>query len=432
MPDCRFSDPGCLIYNDPVPLMLTARKAYHFGKSLLLKAIPAAVFNGFPGRKLKIYGVTGTDGKTTSSTLLYTVLKEAGYKVALISTVAAYIGDQEIDTGFHVTSPEHWHVQQLLKRCVEEGIEHVVLEVTSHGIFQYRIWGVPFALAGITNISEEHLDYFVDYDHYLSAKAQLLAQAKTAVIPAEERCTVPLRAYLKQRRKSWVEYAAEPGNDEIGRAIRERFPEKYNHKNAQLVRTMAEQIGVERSAIAKAISVFPGVKGRMQEMPNTLGVKIVVDFAHTPQAQEAVLTALRPQTKGKLYVVFGCAGLRDHTKRPKMGEISTRFADLAIFTAEDPRTEKLQVIFRQMKEGVRPEDHHKLVTIPDRSEAIAFALEHAHKGDTVAILGKGHEQSMCYGTTEYPWSDQQAVEDWLQHSRSQSQANNRSQQSRHE
>lgn len=343
--------------------------------------------------------------------MLYHVLKTAGYKVALISTVAAYIGDEEIDTGFHVTSPEHWQVQSLLKRCADEGIEHVVLEVTSHGIFQYRTWGIPFVLGGITNVSEEHLDYFVNYDLYLRTKAELLLKAETAVIPAEERCTKPLRALLKKAGKNWKEYLPLSGTGAVEQAIKARFPETYNRKNAQLVRALAEEIGVSDEVLASAFTTFPGVKGRMQEMPNDLGLKVVVDFAHTPQAQEAVLTALRPQTKGKLWVVFGCAGLRDHTKRPKMGSISTTLADMAIFTAEDPRTEKLQVIFRQMKEGVASENKRKVITIPERKAAIAYALEHAQKGDTIAILGKGHEVSMCFGKTETPWSDQKVIQE---------------------
>jgi UDP-N-acetylmuramoyl-L-alanyl-D-glutamate--2,6-diaminopimelate ligase len=400
-----------LIYNDPVSLIFRVRKLYHFVKSLLLKALPAVVKFGFPGRRLKVYGITGTDGKTTSSTMLYHVLKTAGYKVALISTVAAYIGDEEIDTGFHVTSPEHWQVQQLLKRCVDAGIEHVVLEVTSHGIFQYRTWGIPFILSGITNVSEEHLDYFVNYDLYLRTKAELLLKAEKAAIPAEERCTKPLRALLKSAGKNWIEYSPLAGSGAVEKAIKTRFAENYNRKNAQLVRTMAYQIGVTDDVLEKAFRSFPGVKGRMQEMPNDLGIKIVVDFAHTPQAQEAVLTALRPQTEGRLWVVFGCAGLRDHTKRPKMGNISTSLADMAIFTAEDPRTEKLQVIFRQMKEGVASKNKRKVITIPDRMEAITYAIQNAKKGDTIAILGKGHEMSMCFGRVETPWSDQQAVKD---------------------
>jgi UDP-N-acetylmuramoyl-L-alanyl-D-glutamate--2,6-diaminopimelate ligase len=389
--------------------MLAVKQAHHFVNSLLRKAIPAAVYFGFPGKKLKIYSITGTDGKTTSSTMLFHALKTAGRRVALISTVAAFIGEEEIDTGFHTTSPEPWQIHKLLARCVKQGVDEVVLEVTSHGVFQYRVWGMDIALAGVTNITNEHLDYFETWELYAKAKSRLLERAQLAVLNADDRSF----AYLSNRQqalcKSYLTYSQQLPEGEIGKAIKKRFPESYNQWNASLVWTMAKQLGVSAEKFVKSIETFPGVKGRMQFMPNTLGMNIVVDFAHTPNALESALKALRPQTSGKMIAVFGCAGLRDRTKRPAMGGISTRLADLAVFTAEDPRTEDIQVIFRQMKEGVEPKNLRKVVTMADRGEAIAFAFSQAKKGDTIGIFGKGHELSMCWGTTEYPWSDQEAA-----------------------
>ena len=393
--------------------MLVVKQIHHFVNSLLLKALPAAVYFGFPGKKLRVYSITGTDGKTTSSTMLYHTLKTAGRRVALISTVAAFIGDEEIDTGFHTTSPEPWQIHKLLRRCLERNVQEVVLEVTSHGIFQYRIWGIDIALAGITNITNEHLDYFKTWKIYATAKSRLLERANLAVLNADDRSFGFLSARLRALGKTYLTYTQELPSGGVGKAIKQRFAEKYNQWNAALVWTMAKQLGVTEDIFAKSMASFPGVKGRMQYMPNELGMNIVVDFAHTPNALESALTALKPQTKGKLIAVFGCAGLRDHTKRPAMGGISTRLADLAVFTAEDPRTEDIQVIFRQMKEGVDPKNLHKVVTIPDRGEAIAFALAQAKKGDTIGIFGKGHEMSMCWGTVEHPWSDQAAVQKLL-------------------
>lgn len=389
--------------------MLALKQAHHFVNSLLLKAIPAAVTAGFPGKKLTVYGITGTDGKTTSSTMLYHVLKTAGHKVALISTVAAYIGDEEIDTGFHTTSPEPRQIHQLLKRCLDSGVDEVVLEVTSHGVFQYRVWGVEFAVAGVTNITNEHLDYFETWEKYAAAKARLLEKAGKAIINADDRSATYLRSRLQKNGKPFVEYRQALSSGEVGKVIKDRFPEPYNQWNAQFVWAFSQEVGVSEADFTKAIKNFPGVKGRMQEMPNERGLKIIVDFAHTPNALENALKALRPQTKGQLIAVFGCAGLRDKTKRPAMAKISTEIADLAVFTAEDPRTEDIQVIFRQMKEGVASKNLRKVVTISDREEAIRFALQQAKRGDTIGIFGKGHELSMCWGTTEYPWSDQEAV-----------------------
>lgn len=341
--------------------------------------------------------------------MLFNALKTAGRRVALISTVAAFIGDEEIDTGFHTTSPEPWQIHKLLRRCVDQGVEEVVLEVTSHGIFQYRVWGMDIALAGVTNITNEHLDYFKNWNIYAASKSRLLERANLAVLNADDRSFAFLSSRLQAQGKTYLTYSQEVPTGVVGKAIQKRFAEPYNQWNATLVWTMAKQLGVTAEVFARSIENFPGVKGRMQFMPNNLGLQVVVDFAHTPNALESALNALRPQTTGKLIAVFGCAGLRDHTKRPAMGGISTRLADLAVFTAEDPRTEDIQVIFRQMKEGVDPKNLRKVVTIPDRGEAIAFAFSQAKKGDTIGIFGKGHEMSMCWGTTEYPWSDQEAV-----------------------
>lgn len=392
------------------------RKLNHVVFSLGLKAFPSAVATGFPGKKLKIYGITGTDGKTTSSTMLYHVLKTAGYKVALISTVAAYIGDDEIDTGFHVTSPEPDQIHHLLKRCLDAGIEHVVLEVTSHGIFQFRIWGIEFQYTGITNISNEHLDYFLNYENLVSVKGQLLLAAqKKAFVNKDDQSYALLAPMLKKAGKKMVSYTQTLGADVVSRAIKKRFPEAYNRWNAKLVWAMARELKIDDAVLAKAFVSFPGVKGRMEQIPDPKGGRrIIVDFAHTPNALEKALQAVRTQTSGKVISVFGCAGLRDAVKRPVMANIATKLADFAVFTAEDPRTEDLQLIFRQMKEGVQAPHHKKFITQPDRREAIRFALESAGKGDVVLISGKGHEQSMCFGKTETPWSDQAVVRELLE------------------
>jgi UDP-N-acetylmuramoyl-L-alanyl-D-glutamate--2,6-diaminopimelate ligase len=306
----------------------------------------------------------------------------------------------------------------LLRRCLDRDVQEVVLEVTSHGIFQYRIWGIDITLAGITNITNEHLDYFKTWDIYAKAKSRLLERANLAVLNADDRSFGFLSARLQEQGKTYLTYTQEVPVGVVGKAIKNRFAEQYNQWNATLVWTMAKQLGVTEEVFVQSMESFPGVKGRMQYMPNNRGLNIVVDFAHTPNALESALTALKPQTKGKLIAVFGCAGLRDHTKRPAMGRISTNLADLAVFTAEDPRTEDIQVIFRQMKEGVDPKNLHKVMTIPDRGEAIAFAFAQAEKGDTIGIFGKGHEMSMCWGKTEYPWSDQVAVQKLLSGSNS--------------
>lgn len=392
---------------------LRLRKLNHFVRSLWLKAIPAATYYGFPGKRLKVYAITGTDGKTSSSTMLYQVLRQAGYKVALISTVAAFIGDEEIDTGFHVTSPEPMQIQRLLKTCVNRGIEHVVLEVTSHGFFQYRTWGIDFLLAGVTNITPEHLDYFESYEQYARAKGDFLLSAKVAFLNASDRSLPFLQSMFEERGKTFRMYSQELGRSKEELAIRERFAEPFNQWNAKLVLAMSRELGIRSDDFIQAIRNFTGVRGRMEEIPNSRGLQVIVDFAHTPNGLEKSLSALRPQAKKQLIAVFGCAGLRDRTKRAPMGRISTEIADLCIFTSEDPRSEDIQVILRQMKEGVAGKNKRKVVTIPDRREAIAFALNQAGRGDTIGIFGKGHEKSLNIGGVEHPWSDQAVVRELL-------------------
>ena len=392
-------------------LLYQLKKPYHWFKTGWLKGLPAAIKYGFPARKLKIIAITGTDGKTTTTTLLYHILKAGGKRVALISTVAAYIGDQEIETGLHVTTPEADQLQKLMAQMVKEKIEYLVLEFTSHGAYQSRLFGIKPKITGVTNITHEHLDYHVTYQNYLEAKLSFINQAKTVVLNRDDQSFFRLKKHLPSRQYHILTYGLDDTLPKIiTQAIKNRFPEIYNHSNARLAVTIARFLKLDKAAIATAISNFPSVPGRMQFVPNKQGIEVVVDFAHTPQALSEALSSLRrrlnrSRNRGKLIAVFGCAGLRDRAKRPMMGQIGVDQADLAVFTAEDPRTEDIWTIIRQMKEQLTT-GHHKIVTLTDRHQAIEFALTKlAKKGDIVGIFGKGPEKSMCYGTIEKLWSD---------------------------
>lgn len=400
-------------------LIYRLKRPFHFIKTGLLEALPAQLKYRFPARQLKIIALTGTDGKTTSSTLLYSVLKAAGKKVGLISTVAAYIGNERIDTGFHVTTPEPAQVIALMRQMVDKGYEYLILETTSHGIYQYRTWGIYPLIAGLTNISKEHLDYHLTYDNYVEAKTMLLKKAKTAVINADDESYSKVRKLLRDSKTTVIEYSKlDSVPADLLKAIKTRFAESYNHMNSRLVTAIARQLDIPKEAIIKGIAEFPGVPGRMERVPNTRGLEIIVDFAHTPQALEAALTALKQQLKqqnknGKLIAIFGCAGLRDTRKRPEMGRIASELADTVIITAEDPRTENVWAIIDQIKAGVTT-NHDRIISIADRQEAITFALHKvAQKGDIVGVFGKGHEKSMCFGTTEYPWDDVEGIKNAL-------------------
>jgi UDP-N-acetylmuramoyl-L-alanyl-D-glutamate--2,6-diaminopimelate ligase len=330
----------------------------------------ASEFYGFPSRKLKIIGVTGTKGKTTTAHLIYHIMSSTGKKVGLVSSITS--------SGFHVTTPDVILLHKSLKEMVDAGDEYAVIEVSSHGIDQKRIAGVEFEVGVLTNIAPEHLDYHKTFEEYKRVKMSFINLCKEKVIsPKDTKLDI--------------------------------LPAKYNNLNAETAIMTCEKLGIPRSEAVETLLSFELPKGRLEEVENDLGVKIVIDFAHTPESLEAVLTHLRTKTTGKLIAVFGCAGERDHGKRPKMGKISSELADLSVFTAEDPRSENIFDILEEIKK-----DAKNYVCIPERGEAIVYALSIAKKGDTIAILGKGHEVSMAFDGYEHPWSDQEAVKNYLE------------------
>jgi len=392
------------------------KRPYHFFKTGLLNGLVSQFRYGFPAKDLKIIAVTGTDGKTTSSTLTYHLLKHAGKKVGLISTVAAYLGDEQLDTGFHVTAPQPSQIQALMRRMVTEGYEYLVLEATSHGIYQYRTWGIKPLIAGLTNIAQEHLDYHLNYENYVDAKVLLFKQADTVILNADDSSFNRVRKRL--RGANIIEYSQEKALPaSIQRAMKKRFGEEYNRMNTRLAATIMEQLGVNQSVVAEGIESFPGIEGRMQWIDTHRNFSVVIDFAHTPQALQGALVALRQHMKeqklsGRLIAIFGCASQRDTLKRPIMTAIAVDLADRVVLTAEDPRSEDIWAIIREMKEQLTT-GHNKILSIADRQAAITFAIKHAEKGDVIGIFGKGHETTMCYGIEELPWSDRAAVAEAL-------------------
>lgn len=369
--------------------------------------ILASRWYGNPSKKLKIIGVTGTDGKTTTSNLIYWILKKSGKKVGLISTVNAKIGNKEYDTGFHVTNPEPLLLQKLLTDMVKSDCKYVVLEVTSHGLGQERIAGIDFDISVLTNITHEHLDYHKTMLNYMNAKAKLFNHSKISVLNKEDKSYSKFRRLIRSK---IVTYDKSIVNKKICEAIRKRFKEDYNLSNSLAAISVVRRLGIKDKDIIAAIESFPGIVGRLEKIENKRGIEIYVDFAHTPNALEKMLTNLKknmPKNK-KLIAVFGCAGERDVQKRPMMAEVATIIADTSVFTAEDPRSENIEHILDQMEKGVKSKNNY--FRIADRGKAISFAIQKlAEKGDTIVICGKGHERSMAYNGVEYPWSDQEAV-----------------------
>ena len=418
-----------------------------------------AAWYDFPSRKLRVIGVTGTDGKTTTCHLIASILQSAGHKVGTITTIGATIGETEVDTGLHTTTPDSPDVQRYLAQMVDAGMQYAVIEATSEGLAQRRLDAVEFDVAVVTNITHEHLYYHQTWENYRDAKAMLFRAlgtsyrkprtAKVAVLNANDNAR-GVFDYLRQiAADEQIIYSTDdqrPTTDENSssavsgqRSVVSIFARNIHHSPHGLrfsvvtpfgeleiaspligrynVANILAAIGaglarrIPFDAMREGIARVRGVIGRMeilQREPFT----VIVDFAHTPNALQNALETARELARARVIVVFGCAGLRDVQKRAMMGEIAGRLADHIVVTAEDPRTESLDAINAQIIEGLKKagrletRDYHVVV---DRAEAIAFAIEHARAGDVVIVCGKGHERSMCFGTTEYPWSDQEAV-----------------------
>jgi UDP-N-acetylmuramoyl-L-alanyl-D-glutamate--2,6-diaminopimelate ligase len=379
-------------------------------------AVLANVIYGFPSRQMTVIGVTGTDGKTTTVNMIYQILKTAGKKVSMVSTINAEIAGKSYDTGFHVTNPDPLMLQKFIKMATQAGEEMLVLEVTSHGLDQYRAWGVHFDVGVITNITHEHLDYHKTWENYFQAKAKLIKQVKLAILNRTEDHYGRLCRLTSGKVVSFG-LTKQADFNPIKFPFKLVIPGQYNVLNALAASAVAVHFGVDTKIIKRTLENFSSLEGRMNEIKNTRGIKIVVDFAHTPNALKEALQALRSLTPGRLIAVFGAAGARDIEKRALMGEISARFADITVITSEDPRGE-LDQINAQILEGAQKAKGElgKNVYIEgDRGKAIEMAINQiAKKGDTVGIFGKGHEKSMNYdGKKETPWSDHEAVKNTL-------------------
>jgi len=415
----------------------------------------SAAFCNWPARKLTVIGVTGTDGKTTTSNLIYKILAAAGIKAGMISTVNAVIGDEVLDTGFHVTTPDAHDVQRYLAKMVEAGLTHVVLETTSHGWAQYRVDACEFDVGVVTNITHEHMDEHGNYENYRAAKARLFSSLewtkekpqgnpRLGVINRDDRSFEYLNEFIKTKKvnyglrdsadiravevkysSSGIEFTAISKDFRVD--IKSSLVGAYNVSNCLAALTAAVYgLGIGPETAARGIASLDGIPGRMERIDLGQNFIAIVDFAHTPNAMKVTLEAGRALTsnpslkgkgagereKGRVISVFGSAGLRDKEKRRMMAETSTELADLSVFTAEDPRTESLDGILEEMAAGARSKGGREGVTfwrIPDRGEAIKFALRLAKEGDVVLSCGKGHEQSMCFGKTEYLWDDRIAM-----------------------
>ncbi|KFF14382.1 UDP-N-acetylmuramoylalanyl-D-glutamate--2,6-diaminopimelate ligase [Chryseobacterium soli] len=385
----------------------------------------ASNFYGNPSRNLKLIGVTGTNGKTSVSTLLFDVFKNLGYDSALLSTVEIRIADQVIPATH--TTPDIITINRILAEAVEKGCEFAFMEVSSHGISQNRIEGLHFKVAGFTNLTHDHLDYHKTFDEYLKTKKRFfdeLEDSAVAITNVDDKNGNVMLQNTKAKKKS---YAMKTMADYHGKSLEVDFngmllnfngkefwttlTGKFNVYNLLLVFGIATELGFQQDEILQAISKLQRVSGRFETFKSDGGIFFIVDYAHTPDALENILDSINDiRTKNeRLITVFGCGGDRDHSKRPKMGNIAAKKSTLAIITSDNPRTEDPAQIIKEIEAGVEPQNFSKYTSIPDRREAIKMAIKFAEPRDIVLVAGKGHETYQEINGIKHHFDDKEVI-----------------------
>ncbi len=394
----------------------------------LLTALVFQAYYGFPTRKLKVIGVTGTDGKTTTSSMVYHVLKTSGKKVSAITSVSANIGGKSYDTGFHVTTPDPHMVPRYMSEAVKNGDEYFVFEITSHALDQHRAAGVKFVVSGITNITHEHLGYHKTYDEYVKAKSKIAKLSSVTIVNNDQNGLVEkVRVFAKKANiKTFGLHSSEVSFSRDIMQTTGVYLEEFNKYNALLAYAICHEIGVTDAEFDSAVKSFVFPPGRMEEVYNGDFV-VISDFAHTPNALYSCLPAVSEKYKNmnRLIHVFGAAALRDDSKRTDMGRASATSSNIVILTEEDYRTEDPNRIFGMIAQGLEEKgfsEVHKdadvksiqnksYMKILDRDQAIAKAISIAQKGDVVIITGKAQESSLCRGKTEYPYDEKKCIKE---------------------
>ena len=446
--DSRKAEPGCLFVavtgfaadgNRFIPMALekgaaavvTAKKPEQDIPYILVESDRLALamlgcnFYGHPAKSMTMIGVTGTNGKTSSTLLLKQVLeKTLGARVGLIGTMANMIGEKTIPT--ERTTPESLDLQALFARMRDGGCTHVIMEVSSHAITLERIGGVHFDVAAFTNLTEDHLDFHKTMDAYCDAKAELFRRCDRAVINADDSyagrilaaaaCPVlttsvttkeGLHAENVELHAEGISFTAVYGEERA--SVKLPIPGRFTVYNALTVLGVACQLGISLSDCAEALKTAKGVKGRVEVVPTPgTSYSVLVDYAHTPDGLENVLRSVRDFCRGRLICVFGCGGDRDPLKRPIMGRIGVELSDIAVITSDNPRTEPPMAIIEDILKGVNQENGEYIV-IEDRRRAIRYAMDIAEKNDIIVLAGKGHETYQDIGGQKHHLDEREEV-----------------------
>ena len=385
-------------------------------------------FYGHPAEAMTMIGVTGTNGKTSVTLLLKHVLeKTLGAKVGLIGTMENLVGDEVIPT--ERTTPESFELQGLFARMRDAGCTHVVMEVSSHALTLDRVGGVHFDVAAFTNLTEDHLDFHKTMDAYCDAKAELFARCSKAVINADdpyaprmmEKAACPVTTYSLHEgilRADALQLHAEgicfdAIKDKKNTKVNLGIPGKFTVYNALAVLGIADALGISLDDAAAALATAKGVKGRIEVVPTPeTPYSVLIDYAHTPDGLENVLTSVKDFCKGRVIAVFGCGGDRDPIKRPIMGRIGVTESDFAIITSDNPRTEDPMAIIEDILKGVN-ESMGAYIVVPERRNAIRYAMDIAEKDDIIILAGKGHETYQEINGVKYHLDEREEVAAYL-------------------
>lgn len=388
----------------------------------------AAAYYGYPSREMKMIGVTGTNGKTSTTYMIKSIAEEAGLKVGLIGTIHNLIGDRIIET--ERTTPASVDLQKILRDMKNAGVELVVMEVSSHALDQARVHGVEFDIGIFTNLTQDHLDYHKTFDNYLAAKKKLFLQSKRAVVNADDPhfagitdgLDIPLTTFGIREKADFsasdieittagAQFAMRMPEGSIN--IKISIPGLFSVFNALGAAAASVLIGFGADDIREGLAKLKSVSGRLEPLPTDGDYSVLLDYAHTPDALENVLRTVRGFARGRVVTLFGCGGNRDKAKRPIMGEIAGRYSDFLIVTSDNPRNEEPMSIIESVVEGVNKSGCPHVV-IEDRRAAIKYALENAKEKDVIVLAGKGHENYQEIGGGKRHFDEKEIVAELLE------------------
>lgn len=387
----------------------------------------AASFYDHPEKKLSVIGVTGTNGKTTVTTLIKSILEYDGKKTGLIGTNANMIGERVIPT--ERTTPESLELFELFSEMVKEDVTHVIMEVSSHSLELSRVYGIEFSVGAFTNLTQDHLDFHITMENYLNAKKKLFSISKKGVVNADDEAGIsiikdgacPITTFgiendadfkvddIKMSARGVIFKMVHSGKEET---VRIGIPGRFSVYNALTAIGAVSALGIPVEKAIEALTFAKGVCGRCETVYTKTDYSVIIDYAHSPDGLENIINTVREFTENRVITLFGCGGDRDRTKRPIMGKIAGELSDYLIVTSDNPRTEDPSAIIEDILVGVK-ESNCDYIVIENRREAIGFALSFAKAGDCVILAGKGHETYQIIGKTKNHFDEREVIEEFL-------------------